>query len=583
MKPKFNFGVYYQLLFHLAYQLKNLIKRRIITLFFTILLFCYPRIILGLAGDFLKVNVSARSEGMAGAYTAVADDTYTLFHNPAGLSRLPGRRISCAHIEHYESINYENLCYTQPLFEGGIGVGITYLYIPKFDHYLQNGERVPNSLSINALGFFLGYGDRLFDLLDLGINLKFINEEIVGSRANLLALDIGMLLKLNVWNPFPKHRLKDNFSIGISAQNIANFRLSGFYDKPPVLLKGGISYLILNNLRLATDINANLSEERFYYNVGLEYLFLRIIPVRIGFKIGEKNGWFNSGLGVNTLFGKSVFNINYSFSGFGELGITHRVSVEVQLPKKRVIKPRVSIKITPKIFTPDNDGVNDKVVIIPTIKQGTYSVSKWKVTITDKKTDILFKEISGVGEPPVKIIWDGTAYDGRVAGSAKEYVVRMIVEDIHKNKSKSNKVLVKTGIMIKKTKEGFKIQLSNIGFDYNKAIIKKEFYPVLEKVIAILSKFPDYKIRIEGHTDNIGSMEFNDRLSLRRALSVKRFLVQRGIDEKRITVKGYGFRYPLMSNDTEEGRAENRRVEFIIIKPDAKEIKSKGKKDAKNE
>ena len=76
----------------------------------------------------------------------------------------------------------------------------------------------------------------------------------------------------------------------------------------------------------------------------------------------------------------------------------------------------------------------------------------------------------------------------------------------------------------------------------------------------------DLKIRVEGHTDNIGSEKYNLNLSKKRAESIKAYLVGKGIDESRITSIGYGFSKPRAGNDTKEGRALNRRAELIPVK-----------------
>ncbi len=77
---------------------------------------------------------------------------------------------------------------------------------------------------------------------------------------------------------------------------------------------------------------------------------------------------------------------------------------------------------------------------------------------------------------------------------------------------------------------------------------------------------PNISIEIGGHTDNIGSAEYNRKLSLNRSKSVYNYLTKNGINASRLSYKGYGFNVPLSDNDTEEGRALNRRTEFKIIK-----------------
>ena len=81
----------------------------------------------------------------------------------------------------------------------------------------------------------------------------------------------------------------------------------------------------------------------------------------------------------------------------------------------------------------------------------------------------------------------------------------------------------------------------------------------------MLSDIPTLKIEISGHTDNVGTESFNELLSQRRADAVVRYLAARGVDRSRLTAKGYGQSIPVESNDTEEGRAANRRTEFEIL------------------
>ena len=74
---------------------------------------------------------------------------------------------------------------------------------------------------------------------------------------------------------------------------------------------------------------------------------------------------------------------------------------------------------------------------------------------------------------------------------------------------------------------------------------------------------PDLRVSVEGHTDSVGSVAYNQTLSERRAKTVRDYLVSQGIDASRITTRGFGKSKPIASNDTAEGRAENRRVEII--------------------
>jgi len=99
-------------------------------------------------------------------------------------------------------------------------------------------------------------------------------------------------------------------------------------------------------------------------------------------------------------------------------------------------------------------------------------------------------------------------------------------------------------------------------FDTNSSYIKVEAHPLLDEVVTILEKNPQIEVEIQGYADNTGTAEYNQWLSERRAKRVMDYLVTKGIDSGRLEAKGYGSARPVASNATEEGRAQNRRVEL---------------------
>ena len=103
-------------------------------------------------------------------------------------------------------------------------------------------------------------------------------------------------------------------------------------------------------------------------------------------------------------------------------------------------------------------------------------------------------------------------------------------------------------------------------FDYKKWDVKPQFNSNLDNIDNILKKNSGLKIRIEGHTDDIGSMKYNIDLSGKRAQAIKDYLVNKGIDPSRITTTGLGYAQPIADNDTPKGRALNRRAEIILVK-----------------
>lgn len=104
-----------------------------------------------------------------------------------------------------------------------------------------------------------------------------------------------------------------------------------------------------------------------------------------------------------------------------------------------------------------------------------------------------------------------------------------------------------------------------IVFDFDKAIIKEESFQTLDELVDLMLTWPNLKFDIQGHTDNIGTVDYNMNLSDKRAKAVYDALVSRGIEERRLRYRGFGFSKPVATNDTESGRALNRRTEFIII------------------
>jgi OOP family OmpA-OmpF porin len=106
--------------------------------------------------------------------------------------------------------------------------------------------------------------------------------------------------------------------------------------------------------------------------------------------------------------------------------------------------------------------------------------------------------------------------------------------------------------------------MKNIQFDFAKYTLQTSSSTELNKLLAVLKSKPKNKIEIHGHTDNIGNKTANILLSENRALEVKKYLVKNGIVESRIQTKGFGSAYPITTNETEEGRGRNRRVEFIM-------------------
>ena len=101
-------------------------------------------------------------------------------------------------------------------------------------------------------------------------------------------------------------------------------------------------------------------------------------------------------------------------------------------------------------------------------------------------------------------------------------------------------------------------------FAFNSADINPDLAPLFDNAVLVMERNPALTVMIEGHTDSMGSAEYNMKLSERRALAVKDYMVKMGVDPSRMETVGFGESDPADTNDTEEGRAYNRRVEYEI-------------------
>src|SRR5204863_437174 len=109
-------------------------------------------------------------------------------------------------------------------------------------------------------------------------------------------------------------------------------------------------------------------------------------------------------------------------------------------------------------------------------------------------------------------------------------------------------------------------KLKGLQFENGKDVIISSSYSHLNLLATMLKEQPDYKIAISGFTDNVGSAASNVILSQNRAENVKAYLVKQGVDASRISAEGYGMENPIADNGTADGRAKNRRVEFLVTK-----------------
>jgi outer membrane protein OmpA-like peptidoglycan-associated protein len=122
-----------------------------------------------------------------------------------------------------------------------------------------------------------------------------------------------------------------------------------------------------------------------------------------------------------------------------------------------------------------------------------------------------------------------------------------------------------TGIHVERQGDAIKLEMpSSVTFAFNSSELQPQFMPTLNQVAQTLASYQSTYIQIIGHTDSVGSAAANQKLSEARAASVANYLIGNGVSSARVTIHGMGLTQPIASNDTEEGRAQNRRVEIKL-------------------
>jgi outer membrane protein OmpA-like peptidoglycan-associated protein len=148
---------------------------------------------------------------------------------------------------------------------------------------------------------------------------------------------------------------------------------------------------------------------------------------------------------------------------------------------------------------------------------------------------------------------------GAIAGGSVGYYM-------DKQEAKLREQMAGTGVDVVRNGDNITLDMpGGVTFAFNSSDLNSQFYPVLDKVAGTLGEYNKTVIEVAGHTDSVGSAAYNLQLSERRATSVATYLSSRGIDRTRMVTVGAGKDHPVASNETEEGRAQNRRVEITIV------------------
>jgi len=295
--------------------------------------------------------------------------------------------------------------------------------------------------------------------------------------------------------------------------------------------------------------------------------------------------------------GKTLYFATDGYSGYGSLDIFF--SRRLDDTWQHWSEPQ---NLGPDLNTPDWDAY----LTIPASGDYAYFVSNKGAVGNRGALDIFRAKLPPSLKPLPVVLVNGTVIDsktgkpveatihyeilpgGKEAGIAHsnpqngEYKISLPAGELYGFRAEANGyAAISQNLDVKKVKEyeeikkdlklvplevGQTVRLNNLFFDFNKSVLKSESFAELDRLVALLQATPTMEVMISGHSDNVGNDAMNKKLSVDRANAVRAYLISKDISAKRLKTIGYGKTKPLTTNDTEEGRALNRRVEFTILK-----------------
>jgi outer membrane protein OmpA-like peptidoglycan-associated protein len=181
----------------------------------------------------------------------------------------------------------------------------------------------------------------------------------------------------------------------------------------------------------------------------------------------------------------------------------------------------------------------------------------WKQELIDHEAEMaeLYAEVAVARTEAIAAKAESQAYTNRARTDTA--VTRIAVELAIRNSR---------AVDAKQTGRGLVLTLGGVLFDFNSAELKPEGRLSVARVAGFLIALDNRDAVVEGHADNTGDADYNVKLSLRRAESIRNALVEFGVSEDRMVAEGYGANFPVASNDKAEGREQNRRVEIVILR-----------------
>lgn len=289
------------------------------------------------SAQFLKIDSSARSAAMGSTFVGIADDINSIYWNPSGLSNLTFKEVSFMCLFHFEEFKYNFLSYAHPTERmGTFGFMLIYATSGDIPKTLVNewGGYVETKGTFvgKDLAFLLSYGNIYSEHLFQGLNIKVIQQEIDTKKAIAYAFDYGILYKVPIYFKGTEKCLK----IGFNLSNIGTeLKFIETKEKLPLNIRVGTGFDLTPSCILGLDINKPIDND-YNLHIGFERTFKNLFSIRGGYKtdliseLGSSSG-FTLGFGCQL----KLAGIDYAFVPYGDLGMSHRISLNFKFGKKK--------------------------------------------------------------------------------------------------------------------------------------------------------------------------------------------------------------------------------------------------------
>ena len=512
------------------------------------------------AAPWLKLPVSARPAGLGNAFGAVGEDVTALDVNPAGLWRLNSFQVLLSHNTWFQDMSLEQVEVGMPLGQGGLALGVGYANFGSIDSFIVGSGGLPQangSLSPNGLTARAGYGFPFSKNFMAGVMGGYVQQALGGATQSTFQAGAGLLLK----------DLLPRFSLGLSWLNgggnfsgyflPAHFKASLAYQSPKIAKE--------HNFILAADADIP-SAGSVLVSGGVEYWYKGFLALRAGDQYSQDlsaNGTNGLTLGAGLNLGNLEFD--YAFLNDGDLGNSNLFSLSwLTGGQKSLVTEKKILPVEIQAQVMDFKTGSLKEATFALKPQARLDIKSWTLDIADRQGRVV-QSYKGNGVPPARITWDGKDASGNVVPAGIFAVYKLRTVDNRNIEVVSTDTLFHVLKVPEREEEIIDTLKRNVQFDYDKANLTPTFKEQLDQLSAILLRQPQDHVLLVGYSSLEGTEEHNLALSNKRAGAVRDRILARGVPAAQVDTLGKGSSNPLLSNNSEQGRAANRRVEIKVI------------------